>query len=97
MGRIKGLVRAGTLQRHAQEGLVAGIEVVVFDDGVSLLVRYKESAEGQKTRYLTSLATAGPRKFAKIDTAWRFVAENLDIHRGVLRDATAEDLQDWKV
>ena len=90
MPRIKELVRIPTLERHFQEGLVSVVEIVDEGGRWSVCVRYNERAEGEKTRFLTSHRTAGPRRFASLTTVWKVLNEH-GIVNATLRKATVEE------
>jgi hypothetical protein len=93
MPRIKELVRIATLARHFQDGLVSLVEIIDDGERLSVCVHYNEKAEGEKVRFLTAHKKAGPRRFASLATAWRFL--NLHgVEKALLRKATDDEKVD---
>ena len=90
MPRIKELVRIATLERHYQEGIVAAVEIIEEGGRWGVCVRYNESAEGVKTRFLTTQRIPGPRRFRGLETAWK-ILEQHGVAQASVRKATAEE------
>jgi hypothetical protein len=85
MPRNKYLVRAATLKRHVRNGLVSHIEILDDGQGMRVRVHYREHADGAKLRLLTTYRGVGARRFASLDTVWRFLTSALGVHSALIQ------------
>ena len=85
MPRNRTLVRAATLERHVRNGLVSHIEILDDGQGMRVRVQYREHADGEKLRLLTTYRGVGARRFASLNTGWRFLTSALGIHSALIQ------------
>jgi len=89
MPRFNELVRIATLEKHVRDGLVENIEIIEDGEHWSVCVHYNESAEGPKTRFLTSQRKPGPKQYASLVTVWKVLTEH-GITRATIKRRTGE-------